>query len=456
MPTIKEALNEYFKLKSKFENELSVSKKKIINNQTLSKREKRSEFLKLMPKCVNCKKPSKRGTVFSIVHNPETDTDGAYRKFSASCGNMVDPCNLDIEIHLGDHEPLDKLMRNIRDEIKLYKNKIIDDKNRLLFGLITTETALENFDLNKNYINELTSVYEMYLEHWNKMIDNPDKKVELDDSLVLAYENITKIKDCMKKMNETDDVQFAVDAANIYTTALKPILDKVRHLKYSENMVYHDDYTNKCRLIQRPYTENDMIVTVYTDKVVKFNFGLEAKKVKKNNPVIILSDTESDDFLIKRGGNIPYPSNKSIIRDNPIFGKGNDGIDWNSPEYKALWNLVPLTLKNEFKTNIEWMKLFMENCVNHKDNEQFHNCKLPTPPNLILPPKQMNNGQYDFGVSIYNKVFNIQPKSVQSIYLSYYKEDPSTKSKNYSQLEDVLNKLVEIEVSKDSNSMIFE
>ncbi len=35
----------------------------------------------------------------------------------------------------------------------------INDKNKLLFGLITTESALENFDNNKTYISELTSIY---------------------------------------------------------------------------------------------------------------------------------------------------------------------------------------------------------------------------------------------------------------------------------------------------------
>lgn len=419
IPTPKDAINEYFKLKSKFENELSVNKKKIMNNPNLSKREKRSEFLKLMPKCVNCKKPSKMGTIFSVVYNPDTDSVGAYRRFTVTCGNLVDPCNLDIDIHLGESEPLEKLIHKIREEIKLYKNKIIDDKNRLLFGLITTETALENFDLNKNYINDLTSVYEMYLDQWNIMIDNPDKKVELDESLTLAYENIIKIKDCIKKMNQNDDVQFAVDAADIYATTLKPLLDKIRHLKYSDNIVYHDDYDNKCKLIQRLYTDLDMMVTGYTDKVIKYNLGFEIKKTKKIKPeqLNLNVDDESEEFLIQPKNNTIQ--NKNVLRtggttlkDVPIIEKVSDDFDSN----------IPSAFKNEFKTNINQ--------------------------NLILPPKQMNNGQYDFGVAIYNEVFNAQPKSVQDAYLTYYKVDPSTKEKNYNQLEYELNKLVEVEVSR--------
>ena len=67
---VKESLNEYFKLKQKYEAEIAANKKRIINNPTLSKREKRSEFMKLKPKCISCKRPG--GSVFKILHRCTT------------------------------------------------------------------------------------------------------------------------------------------------------------------------------------------------------------------------------------------------------------------------------------------------------------------------------------------------------------------------------------------------
>jgi hypothetical protein len=461
----KKAINEYFKLKSKFEDSLNLLKKKIMNDPSLSKREKRSKYLILEPKCINCKEKSKRGTIFSVVYNPETDSLGAYRKFTAICGNLANPCNLDIEIHLGENEPLDKLMKNIREEIKLYKNKIIDDKNRLLFGLITTETALENFDLNKGYINDLTSVYELYLDLWNKTIENPDDKVKLDESLTISYNKINEIKECIKKMKENDDVQFAVDAANIYANQLKPLLDTIRKLKYSDNIVYHDDYDNKCKLIQRPYTELDMMVNAYPDQVIKYNLGDEVNIKKTKKTFIIDSDEfessnknvddENEEFVFQPKNATQSSSNiqvKNPIKDTPIIGKGSDGIEWNVPEYKSLWQDLPIALKNEFKINIDWMKVFMEQCVNARLNNA--DCKLPIPNNLIIPPKKIND-QYDFGISIYNKAFNEQPKTLQDTYLTYYKEDPTTKQKDYSHLAYMLTRLVETRLAKDSVIYLF-
>lgn len=454
IPNVKDALNEYFKLKNKFENEINVNKKKIINNPTLSKREKRAEYLKLMPKCVNCRRPSKLGTIFSINFNPATDKSDSYRTYKTSCGNLVDPCNLNIEINLGETEEIDKLIHDIRNEITEYKNKIIDDKNKLLFGIISTETALENFEFNKSYINDLTSIYENYLDQFNNLTDNRDKKIELDDSIVILYENINKIKDCIKKMNENNDTQFAFDAANIYYTTVEPLLKKIRQLKYGENIVYNDDSTDTCRLIQKKYSINNLLISGYTHNVVAYDVGLKAKKIQKKKPLFILETDSSAEELPKKTGEIsivikeraiPEPT-QEIPEDEPIIGKGKDGIAWNIPAYQNLWDSLPIKLKNEFKLNIEWMKDFMYKCLNDRNKPYFNGCRLTTPPNIVIPPREMENGLYDFGISIYNKVFSQLSETTKSTYLSLYKEDPKTKVKDYTALEEALNRLVEREV----------
>jgi hypothetical protein len=455
IPSVKDALNEYFRLKEKFENEMNVNKRKIINNSTLSKREKRSEYLKLMPKCVNCRRPSKKGTIFSITFHPSDDKTDSYRTLKSMCGNLADPCNLNIEINLGIVDYLNQMIENIRNEINETKNNIINDKNKLLFGLITTETALENFDTNKSYINDLTSVYESYLDQWNKKIDNPDKKIELDESLVLLYQNIDKIKECIKKMNENNDSQFAVDAANIYYTTVEPLMKKIRQLKYSENMVFNDESNDTCRLIQHQISIQDMAVGGYNDKVVAFDVGIKAKIASKKKEefiesVSIPSEKEEGEvreltIKIEEPG---QPKPIGVIEDEPIIGQGKDGIAWNIPEYQKLWDRLPEKLKTEFKLNIDWMKQFMNKCVNERitHGPSWNGCRLTTPPNIVIPPRKMENGRYDFGISIYNKAFSTLPQATQDMYLTFYKEDPSSKVKNYNMLEEAMNDLVQKEV----------
>jgi len=437
--SINDVLNEYYKLKEKFETEMNINKRKIINNTTLSNREKRSEYLKLMPKCVNCKRPSKKGTIFSVTYYPADDNISEHRVFKAICGNLADPCNLHIEINKGINQPVDEELDFISNEIKEAKKTIINDKNKLLFGLITTETAIDNFDYNKKYIADLTSIYENYLNIWNTEVNNPGKKLELDDALVQAYKSIDDIKSCIKKMNDMNDRQFAVDAATIYHTTLQPLLNKIRQLKYKVNEVYNDD-NNYCRLIQKNYKTDDILVSAYVSKVVAYNVGLKAMKPRKKQTELLEPQKE---LTIK----IKSPTGEVV--DEPIIGQGIDGIEWHTDEYKYLWAHLPTALKTEFKTNIDWMNEFMYKCVNEgiSHGPQWNGCKLTTPPNLVIPPRKMENGQYDFGVSIYNKAFSKLPTSVQNTYLTLYKEDPQTKEKNYNMLIDAMNSLVEKEVN---------
>jgi hypothetical protein len=174
--------------------------------------------------------------------------------------------------------------------------------------------------------------------------------------------------------------------------------------------------------------------------------GLQAKKVNRGQeekPLFIIENSISS-TSIQEG----QPLN-DVPFDEPIIGQGKDGIAWNIPEYQELWSNLPEKLRAEFKLNIEWMKEFMHKCVNErkKGGPTFSGCHLTTPPNLVLPPrKNESNGNYDFGVTIYNNTFNKQAKTLQDTYLTFYKEDPVTKVKTYDMMADALNALVEKEV----------
>jgi hypothetical protein len=105
-----EAVDEYYTLKSNYEEEIQKNKKEILNNPRLSKREKRMEYLKLKPKCVVCQRPV--GSIFKnvVVSSQENGTEGATdegsklktRNLIALCGDRENPCSLKITLNSGD------------------------------------------------------------------------------------------------------------------------------------------------------------------------------------------------------------------------------------------------------------------------------------------------------------------------------------------------------------------
>ena len=456
---VKESLNEYFKLKQKYEAEIRANKKKIINNSTLSNREKRSEFMKLKPKCINCKRPG--GSIFKVLFTPEDSNSESYREYNAKCGIISNPCNLKIKIRCGKTESITDILKNMEDEIKELKNTIIDDKNKLLFGYLTTEDALEQFDFSKDAVSTYSSLYEEYLSKYNSIVDNEDKKRELEESITNSYIYISQIKDCIKKSDESGNKSFISDAIQIYDTTLVPILSTIRNLKYNESFVWHNEDTNSCNLIQNKYSISNLLFSSFQSNVISFDIGYDAKKSK-----MIIESSESEEVVVPK---ILARPNGEIPQDEPIYGKGKDGIAWNLPEYNQLWDKLPIKLKTVIRPDNEWMKDFMFKCVNNR--QKGKPCEVVTPKNLIVPPVLIENvkssssspdgtpdgtqdtilpsgPQYDFGVKIYSDLFNtkLEP-SLQQTYLTLF----STKDgvKNYSMLTDAMNKLVAKETGFD-------
>jgi hypothetical protein len=391
LPNVKDALNEYFILKLKYEKEIMKNKKTIIQNNKLSKREKRSEYLKLKPKCINCGRPG--GTKFENVYVPYDDKIDSHRQYSATCGIIADPCNLRIKIEVGRVDLLPTLLDEMQEWIKNSKNDIIDNKNKLLFGYLNSEEVLSKFEDLQGDFSTYNSLYEQYLETYNKLVDNEEKKRELNESITESFKKIDEIKECIKKMNEENKVEYAKDAVTIYTSILQPLLRKIQTLKYNENMIYHNRHTKTCDLIQNRYSIENLSYTLSDDKVIYFEKGLNpSRKVAPE---------------------------KVIINNEPIYGK--DDISWSNPEYTQLWNELPSRLKNALRTNPEWMKEFMANCI--IDSENNKPCTIIPPKDLIVPPELMPNGQYNFGVKIYNDVFNNLPKPTQENYAQGNREE---------------------------------
>lgn len=442
---VKESLNEYFKLKQKYETEIAVNKKKIINNTTLSNREKRNEFMKLKPKCINCRRPG--GSIFKILFTPEDSKTESYREYNATCGIISNPCNFKIKIRCGSTELFSDILKSMEDEIKNIKNDIIYDKNKLLFGLIETEEAITRFEQSKELVSMFTSLYDDYLSKYNNIIDNEDKKRELEEAITNSYIQINLIKECVKKSDETGSNAFIIDAINIYDTTLMPLLITIRNLKYTENFVSHNEATNSCNLIQNKYSLSNLLYSSFQSSVIQFDVGYHAKKSQLN-----VETDEMEEEFEKEQPTIEPKLSKEIPRDEPIYGQGVDGIAWNIPEYNDIWNNLPSKFKAAIRVDNEWMKDFMFNCVNARNNGKP--CQVVTPKKLIIPPNKLDDGKYDFGVQIYSELFNnrLEP-STQNTYLTLFSEKDGVK--NYTMLIDAMNELVAAETGIKSNRGYF-
>jgi hypothetical protein len=420
--SVEDNINEYYKLKSKYDEQNQKQKQKILNNKRLSIKEKKHEFKQLKPKCVNCGKPG--GTTFASVFNKETSHE-PFRELRAFC-KAVEPCGLNINIAVGHFLNMSDMLADIEDEISVSKKEIISDKNKLLFGLITTEKALDNFDAYKENINVFTSALETYLQEYMKLTDNPETKDMLKERLEKSYFQIQEIKHSMADFNTTDDVQFVRDAVNIYNTNLTPTLSEILQLKYRENTIMYDEQYNTYHLIQNKYSIQDTQINLGKFETVVYNTALQNAPDKTKRPLIVepsssygSEETIESGFVDSRG---QVHVTTSIV-GVPTFNK--DGtVTWSNKNYQSVWNAAEKQLQNALLSDIDWLQEFMNNCV--KLRLEGKPCQFINPSNLIIPPQILEDGNYDFGNSFYNNYFTKLGKDYQKVLFSLAKEKDGT------------------------------
>lgn len=437
--SVNEALNEFYKLKNKYESDYNKDKQKIIKNKSFSWKEKKQEFKQLKPKCINCRRPV--GTIFSVKHIGKENDDS--RELKAICGSLSEPCNLNITINPGVTYNIMTHIRELEKDNENYKNEIIEYKNKLLFGYTTTEAAIEKFDKTKEAINDIHFLLNFNYEQLFDIVDNKSKNERIQKLQEEIYFFVAEIKQSMSKFNTTTNVQFARDAVEIYVKQMQPKIDELVTLKYKINLVEYDESNGTYHLIQKKlgiatlednYVEPSVISFVYGDVSSIPSRGKIKPKQKMN--LVVEQEDQFDNMQ-------PLQS-----RNMPVYN--DDGtISWENPEYQNVWNRLPVAYKKALMSdgNRDWLLETMDKYVQYKkDNKPVI---FVAPSNLIIPPQVQSDGTYNFGNNVYNNIFNKLDKSYLNTLLTLYSEKNG--QRNYNMMMDTVNNIVKQELGFISN-----
>ena len=123
-----EAINEFYRFKDKYERGYNEKYVTPIVKSKKTNKDKRIAYSKLpKPECINCKRNV--GTIFTIHNDKEEDI----RKFIAKCGDITDPCPLNIQINSSFRDNLNTIIITGSKSIEKIKLNIIKEKNNALF-----------------------------------------------------------------------------------------------------------------------------------------------------------------------------------------------------------------------------------------------------------------------------------------------------------------------------------
>mgnify|MGYP002632676828 CR=1 FL=1 len=241
-----DAINEYFKLKNKYETDFMDAKRKVYKNEPNKKRAKQIT-LRIKPKCIKCKRPV--GTIFSKNE----------QRYEAICGDSLNPCSLDIQIYPGELIQFQTSFNWLKDDFDAVKDRIIRQKLDTLFNYISEEQSVASYTgLIKEY-NEASNFYKVYLDKYYELYNNEQR----DNIIQTKTENLFKLIEGSRIMideyKNTDNKELLHRAVDSQINQIIPEARNIRMLthKIMEMVQTDESLVNPGRLpvytlFQRP------------------------------------------------------------------------------------------------------------------------------------------------------------------------------------------------------------
>jgi hypothetical protein len=227
-----DALNSYFKMKSKYDTQNLEQKRKKYKEifvKTGSKNSGARAAFNVKGSCIHCKR--KVGTKFY------TNKEGYY----AICGDKQDPCQLDIKLFRGNFFVNEYYMYLYKDQMEKEKEDIIKHKLDTLFGHISEEQSVKLFKTKLESFNLTSELYNEVVKRNNELYNNPQKKEDIQKKQKQTYEISDQIQSVLNEYYKDDtNKEILRTAVNMYIRDLLPETENLRRLKYDTVEVTED------------------------------------------------------------------------------------------------------------------------------------------------------------------------------------------------------------------------
>ena len=320
--TVIEAINDFYRLKDKYETGYNTKYVLPIVKINIPNKAKRVLFSKLpKPECINCKRNV--GTIFTIKNDTKEDV----RNFIAKCGDLTEPCPLEIQIN---YSVRDQLYNSIIDgskSIEAIKLEIIKEKNKALFFNKDVVSAFEKLTSDLKLKTEMvgfgieTNILRNY---------NPEKyaliKKNIDE---FGKGFIVPFKQLISDYMDTENALVLTEAVTFYVKEMVPKLKEIQEMKYAVNFVEYNPDDNTYKLIQYPNSlEDGEYFIKEDDKIVKFITGVRKEEKSKNSKTMKNSDIPNNktkkirpiaDLVIEEG-------EVEIVGEDESVGKNKTAI----------------------------------------------------------------------------------------------------------------------------------
>jgi hypothetical protein len=316
----------YYNYKQQYGNSKEIIKRRIMPDK--SDLEKRKEYLKKKPKCVNCGRPV--GTIFLTEMRTMLTEDDFRRTLVAKCGDKETPCNFDIQISLPYITSFDDVIGPTMETINRYKSRIIQIKNDVMFGYMKEDDAIKRYTAIGENLADETAVLERTILNRDIASKEHINKKRLMQTEELFEKDVDEFARLTNEFVTTHDEQFLKDSATVYADHILINSKLITNTKYEYCEIEYDDDANMFTLVQKQFPLNNnqnysgeevyetIIKFVKGDSLLKFNKTLKTSKISsatiaKNKPKT--RKQKNRDTRIKEkltGPGVPVPATTTV------------------------------------------------------------------------------------------------------------------------------------------------
>jgi len=267
----KEAITQYFKMKSEYEKKLKTKIAKIKNQTYYDKKKRRFLLSSVKGNCIVCKRSV--GTIFKKKNN----------HYIAICGDVGrNPCRLNIRIFNGVSYNFFDDMHYFKEYTKKGMEEIIKQKMDVLFNYLTDKKATVLFERALKKYTDYNDGFAILNDEYKKIYENPAKMEMLRLKNERIYSILADIDERMDEYRKTPtNNELLREVIEIQQKDLIPAVVALRNAKY-ETMYVNRDLFEKVvgeaetvapsfSLIQREYNIDNFIYVVEEPKVLRFD-----------------------------------------------------------------------------------------------------------------------------------------------------------------------------------------
>jgi hypothetical protein len=215
-----DAIQTYFKIKAQYE-EKELASKRAAYEKGVNKRDKRNRASAVTTPCIYCKR--KVGTIFKCKD----------RKYTAICGDVREPCPLNIQIFGGYYENLTQILYSFKTYLEEIKETIIRQKMDTLFQYLNEKKSAEKFKKNMEEYHSTNVMFKEIMETYQDLYDNPYKREQIKRKESEIYELMQRIRDLLAEYQKS--VSLGETEERAAYTIMETILDIQKTL---ENQIH--------------------------------------------------------------------------------------------------------------------------------------------------------------------------------------------------------------------------